>query len=81
MLAKDLITELQKLPPDTKVCVLDPKGIQSPWFLLRDYQRNGSHIIHIEGMEEQPREYYTVHYGDDDERGLPGPCNGDFFEG
>lgn len=65
MLAKNLIAELQKFPPDTKVCVLSPKGIQSPWLLLRDYQRNGSHIIHIEGMGEQPRKYYTVHYGDD----------------
>lgn len=79
MLAKDLIAELQKLSADTEVCALNPKGIQSPWLLLRDYQRNGSHIIHIEGMGEQPREYYTVHYGDDCER-LPGPCNGDFFE-
>lgn len=81
MKAKDLIGELQKLPDDTEVCAYAPKGIQSPWLLLRDYQRNGSHIIHIEGMGEQPREYYTVHYGDDDDcEHLPCPCNGDFFE-
>lgn len=79
MLAKDLIAELKKLPAETEVCALNPKGIQSPWLLLRDFQRNGSHIIHIEGMGEQPREYYTEHYGDDGER-LPGSCNGDFFE-
>ena len=79
MLAKDLIAELQKLPADTEVCAYTPKGIQSPWLLLRYYQRNVSHIIHIEGMGEQPCEYYKVHYGDDGER-LPGPCNGDFFE-
>lgn len=79
MLAKDLIAELQKFPPDTKVLVLNPKGIQSPWLLLRDYQRNGSHIIHIEGMGEQPCEYYKVQYGPDGER-LPGPGDGDLFE-
>jgi hypothetical protein len=81
MLAKDLIAELQKLPADTEVCALNPKGIQSPWLLLRDYRRNGSHIIHIEGMGEQPRKYYIVQYGDDDDDDrLPGPCNGAFFE-
>ena len=79
MKAKYLIAELQKLPADTEVCAYAPKGIQSPWLLLRDYQRNGSHIIHIEGMGEQPCEYYKVQYGHDGER-LPGPCNGDFFE-
>lgn len=79
MKAKDLIAELQKLPADTEVCACAPKGIQSPWLLIRDYQRSGSHIIHIEGMGEQPRKYYIVQYGDNDER-LPGPCNGDFFE-
>lgn len=76
MIAKDLIAELQKVPPDTEVCALAPEGIQSPWILLRDYSRNGSHIIHIEGMGEQPRKYYTVHYDYDCERCLPGPCNG-----
>lgn len=78
MFAKNLIAELMKLPPDTEVCALNPKGIRSPWLLLRDYQRSGSHIIHIEGMGEQPCEYYTVQYGDDCERCLLGPCNGDF---
>lgn len=41
MLAKDLIAELKKLPAETEVCALNPKGIQSPWLLLRDFQRNG----------------------------------------
>ena len=40
-------------------------------------ERNGSHIIHIEGMGEHPCEYYKVQYGPDGEH-LPGPCNGDF---
>ena len=60
MKAKDLIAELQKLPADIEVCAYDPKGIQSPWLLLRDCQHDGFHIIHIEGMSEQPRKYYIV---------------------
>ena len=66
MLAKDLIAELQKLPPDTKVCALTPEKHLSSLLSVWEAYPYGRHTLQIVGVGERLCNTYKVQYVEDD---------------
>lgn len=56
MLVKDLIEELKKCPPDTDVCVLNPKWNLTPYISMWDTYMSGRRVLLLVGDCEDTEE-------------------------
>lgn len=66
MTVSELISYLNKFRPNAVVRAVDNNGRSTTYVLIRDLADNS---VEITGLPEHDR--YS----------MPGPCNGDFFEG
>lgn len=75
MTVSELISYLNQFHPNAVVRAVDNNGRSTTYVLIRDLAGDS---VEITGLPE-PGHYYSDEYGD--RYSMPGPCNGDFFEG